>query len=231
LQARQAAVERTAVPRRTQSVFRNEAAEVPKKRAPSEAPIGNPMERRSKKSEGMMKKLRSLKRARVKSTVEKERQKRQTASAPGDASRSGSRAAGGLPLSLPRVLDFMSGGCYGCRPALARRLCPALEWCRLVQFAAAWCKIEGMQSDKTERKAVRQSVSLPSSLARQVAELAHSKRTSSNKVLLNLIERGMESLRAERERFFALADRLVKTKDLEEQKRIKEELARLTFGE
>ncbi|HEX9285040.1 MAG TPA: hypothetical protein VF879_05160 [Nitrospirales bacterium] len=60
--------------------------------------------------------------------------------------------------------------------------------------------------------------------------MAQSKRTSANKVLLNLIERGMESLRAERERFFALADRLVKTKDVEEQKQIKEELARLTFG-
>jgi len=71
---------------------------------------------------------------------------------------------------------------------------------------------------------------MPASLARQVVEIAQSKRTSANKVLLNLIERGMDSVREERERFFALADRLVKTKDVEEQKRIKEELARLTFG-
>ncbi len=87
-----------------------------------------------------------------------------------------------------------------------------------------------MRMEKRARKSVRQSVSLPASLACQVVEMAQSKRTSANKVLLNLIERGMESLRAERERFFALADRLVKTKDVEEQKQIKEELARLTFG-
>jgi len=41
------------------------------------------MKRRSKKSDGMMKKLRSLKMARVKRTVEKERLARQTARAPG----------------------------------------------------------------------------------------------------------------------------------------------------
>ena len=35
----------------------------------------------------------------------------------------------------------------------------------------------------------------------------------------------------EKKRFFALADRLVSTRDPEEQSRLKEELARMTFGE
>jgi len=60
---------------------------------------------------------------------------------------------------------------------------------------------------------------------RQVA-----KRTSTNKVLLNLVERGIESLQSEREQFFALADRLTKTRDPEEQATLKEALAKLTFG-
>ena len=35
----------------------------------------------------------------------------------------------------------------------------------------------------------------------------------------------------EKERFLEIADRLVRSRDPEEQKRLKEELARLTFGE
>ena len=39
------------------------------------------------------------------------------------------------------------------------------------------------------------------------------------------------SVSSERERFFQLADRLARSRDAEEQKRLKEELARMTFGE
>ena len=87
-----------------------------------------------------------------------------------------------------------------------------------------------MRTQKRERRTVRHSVSLPPAVARQVVEMASSKRMSANKVLLHLIEKGMESVHAERERFFELTDKLIKTKDLNEQNRIKEELARLTFG-
>src|SRR6059036_2753323 len=78
----EAAVEKAAAARRIQSVLRNATAPAPKRRAPRKAPTGKPMKRRSKKRDGMMKKLRSLKSARVKRPVEKERRKRQSASAP-----------------------------------------------------------------------------------------------------------------------------------------------------
>jgi hypothetical protein len=44
-------------------------------------------------------------------------------------------------------------------------------------------------------------------------------------------EAGIEARKRERKRFFELADRLASTLGPEEQSRLKEELARMTFGE
>jgi hypothetical protein len=80
-------------------------------------------------------------------------------------------------------------------------------------------------------KPIRQSISLPPRVARRVKSMAKTSRTSANKIIVDLIESGLEAKEQERERFFALADRLVRSRDPEEQDRIKAELARLTFGE
>lgn len=84
---------------------------------------------------------------------------------------------------------------------------------------------------KVTEKPVRQSVSLPSRLARRVRTLARDRNTSTNRVLVELIETGIESKEAERLRFFDLADRLSSTSDPGERKKIKDALARITFGE
>lgn len=81
------------------------------------------------------------------------------------------------------------------------------------------------------KKTLRQSVSLPSRLARRVRTIAKSRRTSTNRVLVELIESGIESKEAEKAKFFQLADKLSDCSDAAERKRIKKELARLTFGE
>jgi len=83
----------------------------------------------------------------------------------------------------------------------------------------------------TTEKLVRQSVSLPARLARRVRTLAEKSRTSTNSVLVDLIETGIESKEAEKSKFFDLADQLSATPDPVERKRIKEILARMTFGE
>ena len=83
----------------------------------------------------------------------------------------------------------------------------------------------------TSQKNVRQSVSLPSTVARRVQALAKRRRTSANRVIVDLIESGLEAKERERITFFDLADRLAHTTDRAEQKRLKEELARMTFGE
>jgi hypothetical protein len=80
-------------------------------------------------------------------------------------------------------------------------------------------------------KPVRQSVSLSPDLARRVKDLAKTKRTSANRVVVDLIEAGLEAQEGEKKRFFDLADRLVSSADVQEQQHLKEELARLTFGE
>jgi hypothetical protein len=48
---------------------------------------------------------------------------------------------------------------------------------------------------------------------------------------VDLIETGIESKEAEKSKFFDLADQLSATSDPVERKRIKEILARMTFGE
>ena len=83
----------------------------------------------------------------------------------------------------------------------------------------------------TAEKPIRQSVSLPARLARRVRSLAKNRKTSTNHVLVELIETGIESKEAEKSRFFELADRLSATSDPSERKRIKELLASMTFGE
>jgi len=80
-------------------------------------------------------------------------------------------------------------------------------------------------------KPVRQSVSLPPELARRVKALAKTKRTSANRVVVDLIEAGLEAQEHEKKRFFDLADRLARSVDAKEQQRLKDELALLTFGE
>jgi hypothetical protein len=83
----------------------------------------------------------------------------------------------------------------------------------------------------TKENFVRQSVSLPARLARQVRTLAKNRKTSTNRVLVELIETGIESKESEKSRFFDLADQLSATTDPAERKRIKALLARMTFGE
>lgn len=78
---------------------------------------------------------------------------------------------------------------------------------------------------------VRQSVSIPVGVARRVRALAKTRKTSANRVLVDLIEAGLQSKEAEKERFFALASRLAETRDSAERQRLKEELARMTFGD
>ena len=82
----------------------------------------------------------------------------------------------------------------------------------------------------TTAKPVRQSVSLPARVARRVKVLAQATKTSTSRVIVDLIESGLDAREQERMRFFEFADRLSRSRDPEEQARLKEELARMTFG-
>ena len=49
--------------------------------------------------------------------------------------------------------------------------------------------------------------------------------------IAEFIKSGLDARGQEKKRFFEYADRLSRSRDPEEQKRLKEELSRITFGE
>lgn len=84
---------------------------------------------------------------------------------------------------------------------------------------------------KTQGKAVRQSVSLPAKTAAQVRNLAKTRRLSSNRMLVELIENGIEAEKRKQQEFFELAERFRNASDPEEVKRLGDKLGRMVFGD
>ena len=83
---------------------------------------------------------------------------------------------------------------------------------------------------RTAKKAVRQSVSLPSNVAAQVRSLAKTRRVSANRMLVELIENGMEAEKRKQREFFDLAERFRSATDPEEAKRLGDQMGRMVFG-
>jgi hypothetical protein len=82
-----------------------------------------------------------------------------------------------------------------------------------------------------ENKTVRQSVSLPSNVATQVRKLAKSRRLSANRMLVELIENGMEAEKRKHEEFFKVAERFRTATDPEEVRRLGDQMGRMVFGD
>lgn len=80
-------------------------------------------------------------------------------------------------------------------------------------------------------KHVRRSVSLPTPIAKQVERMAKSQRLSDNRVLVELIELGIEARKQKEKAFFELAERFRAARDPQQAKRLGNELGRLVFGE
>ena len=80
------------------------------------------------------------------------------------------------------------------------------------------------------KKRIRQSVSLPASVAAQVRSMAKSRRVSANRMLVELIENGMEAEKRKQQEFFELAERFRAATDSEEAKRLGDQLGRMIFG-
>ena len=96
---------------------------------------------------------------------------------------------------------------------------------------ATWCNAVCHRVMSLAEKSVRQSVSLPERVARRVKLLAATGKTSTSRVMVDLIESGLAAQEQEKKRSFELADSLSRSKDPKERKRLKEELARMTFGD
>jgi hypothetical protein len=83
---------------------------------------------------------------------------------------------------------------------------------------------------KVATKTVRQSVSLPTNVAAQVRRIAKSRRLSANRMLVELIENGIEADLRKQQEFFELAERFRKADDPKEVKRLGDRLGRMVFG-
>ena len=77
---------------------------------------------------------------------------------------------------------------------------------------------------------VRQSVTLPSSVAVQVRSLAKTRRLSANRILVELIESGMQAEKRKQQEFFALAERFRAATDPEDVQRLGDQMGRMVFG-
>ena len=77
---------------------------------------------------------------------------------------------------------------------------------------------------------MRQSISLPANVALQVRSLAKARRLSASRMLLELIEIGMEAEKRKQQEFFDLAERFRNASDPEEVKRLGDQMGRMVFG-
>lgn len=80
-------------------------------------------------------------------------------------------------------------------------------------------------------KPVRLSVRLPSRTARLVWTMARARRTTVSRVLVDLIESGLDAKEREGHRYSDLLERLRSSSDPGEQERLTAELSQLTYGE
>lgn len=81
-----------------------------------------------------------------------------------------------------------------------------------------------------KKRTVRQSVSLPAGVATQVRTLAKSRRVSASRMLVQLVENGLQAELEKQQAFFGLAERFRNATDPEEVKRLGDEMGRMVFG-
>lgn len=74
-------------------------------------------------------------------------------------------------------------------------------------------------------------MTLPQQVDKQIETIAKDRRLSGNRVLLELLELGLEARKQKEKAFFELAERFRDSKDPEEVKQLGDELGRFVFGE
>jgi predicted DNA-binding ribbon-helix-helix protein len=79
-------------------------------------------------------------------------------------------------------------------------------------------------------KTVRQSLSLPAGVATKVRRMAKTRKLSANRLLVELIEHGIEAEARKEKEFFELAKRFRAASAPADVKRLGNELGRMIFG-
>jgi predicted DNA-binding ribbon-helix-helix protein len=81
-----------------------------------------------------------------------------------------------------------------------------------------------------KEKAVRQSVTLPAKVATQIKSMAKRRRLSATRMLVELVEEGIEAQKRKEKAFFELAERFRAADDPNEVESLGEELGQMVFG-
>jgi predicted DNA-binding ribbon-helix-helix protein len=101
----------------------------------------------------------------------------------------------------------------------------------MVYTGAAMPTARRAHAKSIRAKHVRRSVTLPPKIARQVEILARQRDLSDNRVLVELIEQGIEAQQQKEKAFFQLAERFRAASDPEQVKQLGDQLGRFVFGE
>ena len=81
-----------------------------------------------------------------------------------------------------------------------------------------------------QRESVRRSISLPREMVEKIDAIATSRHVSSNRAIVDLLSDALQAYEQRRSAFLDLADRFQKSTEPSETERLREELARMTFG-
>jgi hypothetical protein len=82
----------------------------------------------------------------------------------------------------------------------------------------------------TKEKTIRQSVTLPAKVATQIRSMAKHRRLSANRMLVELVEEGLEAKKQKEKAFFELAGRFRAADDPKEVEKLGEELGQMVFS-
>ena len=85
--------------------------------------------------------------------------------------------------------------------------------------------------NRARAKQIRRSITLPQKVAKQVETIAKQRALSDNRVLVELIEQGIQAAQQKEKEFFHLAERFRAASDPEQVKQLGNELGRFVFGQ
>jgi len=84
---------------------------------------------------------------------------------------------------------------------------------------------------RKQSRHVRRSVALPPEVAKRIDRMAKQRRLSENRILVDLIEQGIEARQQKEKAFFELAERFRAASEPEQVKELGDQLGRFVFGE
>lgn len=103
---------------------------------------------------------------------------------------------------------------------------------KILSFSRTRCTIVVYNGDMSaSTKVVRQTVGLPADMARHVRVLAKQRRLSTNRIIVELVEEGIEAQKRKQKEFFALAERFRSANDPKDAARLGDDLGRMVFGD